>query len=160
MRYDTSMAEAKFIPAPGQVDYTDIRYAPCIKVIVEHQGKILLAKRAEDRRLYPGVWETIDGFLDDKKSIEEKAVEELAEEVGIPADAVSSLTRGQTALHEDPDHTKTWLLVPVLAKVTTTEYVLDWEASEACWFSPTELKQVQLIPGTLEIIGQFFPEVL
>lgn len=153
------MAEASFVPGPGQVDYTHIRYAPCIKVIVEHNGKILLAKRVEDRRLYPGYWDTIDGFLDDKKSIEEKVLEELQEEIGIPPKAVSSLTRGQVVIYEDSDYEKTWLLVPVLAKVKTDKYTLDWEASEAKWCEFEEVKDMHLIPGTLEIIAQFFPEL-
>jgi NADH pyrophosphatase NudC (nudix superfamily) len=154
------MAEAKFVPAPGQVDYTDIRYAPCIKVIVVRNGKILLAKRAEDRRLYPGYWDTFDGFLDDKQSIEEKAVEELREEAGIAADDIAELKRGQMVVIEAPDYGKTWLLMPVQATVQTKNFSLDWEATHAQWFDPKEVKDLPLTPGSLEIIGQFVPEVL
>lgn len=155
------MAEAKFVPAPGQVDYTDIRYAPCIKVIVVNSsGKVLLAKRAEDRRLYPGYWDTFDGFLDDQQSIEEKARQELLEEAGIAAADVVSLKRGQMVVIEAPDYHKTWLLMPVLAEVKTDTFTLDWEATHAKWFDPKEVKDLSLIPGSLEIIGQFVPEVL
>jgi 8-oxo-dGTP diphosphatase len=154
------MSEPKFIPKPGQVDYTNIRYAPVLDVTVTYGGKILLAKRSTDRRLYPGYWATIDGFLDDNQSIEDKAREELHEEVGIePADIVS-LKRGHVLLQEDPKLGKTWIIVPVLAQVKTEKFTLDWEASEARWFVPREIMKLNLLPSTLDVIGQFFPEVL
>lgn len=154
------MAEHKFVPKPGQIDYTNIRYAPCIKVIPVHDGKILVAKRTTERRLYPGYWDFINGFLDDKCSIEEKATEELAEEVGIGSGDVASFKRGKAAISEDPDYGKTWLIVPVLAEVKTAKFDLDWEATEAKWLTPSEAASIEMIPGTLEIVSQFFPEML
>lgn len=153
------MIEPAFVPRPGQVDYTNIRYAPCIKVIPVYNGKILLAKRTEGRRLYPGYWDVINGFLDDQASIEEKATEELQEEAGIAPKDIASFTRGQMSVIEDPDYRKTWLIMPVLAEVKTSKFTLDWEATEAVWCAPKEVAKKELIPGTLEIIAQFFPEV-
>lgn len=154
------MAEPAFVPKPGQVDYTNIRYAPCIKVIPVHDGKILLAKRTEDRRLYPGYWDVINGFLDDNTSIEEKAAEELQEEAGIAPADINSCKRGHMNVIEDPEYRKTWLIMPVLTEVKTDKFTLDWEATEAAWFTPEEVAQKELIPGTLEIIAQFFPELI
>jgi ADP-ribose pyrophosphatase YjhB (NUDIX family) len=154
------MSEPKFVPKPGQVDYTDIRYAPVLDVVVTRSGKILLAKRSADRRLYPDCWATIDGFLDDNEAIETKAYEELREELGMSASAVVSLKRGTIMLEEDPELGKTWLVVPVLAEVNTDKFTLDWEASEARWLEPAEIPNLDLLPGTLDVIGQFFPEVL
>lgn len=154
------MPEPKFIPKRGQVDYTDIRYAPALDIVVEHEGKILLAKRSAERRLYPNCWATIDGFLDDSKSIEDKAYEELREEIGLSARQVISLERGQVLIHEDAAINKTWLVVPVLARISSTAFTLDWEASEAGWFGPETVGELDLLPGTLEVIGQFFPEAL
>lgn len=153
------MTEPTFIPKPGQVDYTDIRYAPCVKVIPVCKGKILLVRRTEDRRLYPGYWDVINGFLDDYSSIEEKAAEELKEEAGIGQDDIVSFKRGQASVIEDPAYKKTWLIVPVLAQIKTDTFTLDWEATEAAWFAPEEVARKKLIPGTLEIIAQFFPEM-
>lgn len=154
------MAEPVFVPKPGQVDYTNIRYAPCIKIIPVCKGKILLAKRTEDRRLYPGYWDVINGFLDDQASIEEKATEELQEEAGIAHKDIASFTRGQMSVIEDPDYRKTWLIMPVLAEVKTDNFTLDWEATEAVWLMPEEVAKKELIPGTHEIIAQFFPEMI
>ncbi len=154
------MAEPTFIPKPGQTDYANIRYAPCIKVIPVYKGKILLAKRTADRRLYPGFWDVINGFLDDSCSIEEKAAEELHEEAGIAPSDIVSCKRGQVTIAEDPKYGKTWLIIPVLAMVKTDKFTLDWEATEAVWLAPQEVAKKELIPGTQEIIAQFFPQMV
>ncbi len=130
------MPEPKFVPKPGQVDYTDIRYAPVLDVVVTRGGRVLLAKRSADRRLYPNCWATIDGFLDDDYAIEDKAMEELHEELGMHPSDVMRLKRGSVIIQEDPLLNKTWLVVPVLAEVGTDKFTLDWEASEARWFMP------------------------
>lgn len=151
------MAEPTFIPKPGQVDYANIRYAPCVKVIPVYKGKVLLVRRTEDRRLYPGYWDVINGFLDDHSSIEKKATEELREEAGIRQDDIVSFKRGQASIIEDPEYNKTWLIVPILAEIKTATFTLDWEATEAAWFTPGDVAKKKLIPGTSEIIAQFFP---
>ena len=154
------MPEPKFIPKPGQVDYTDIRYAPVLDVVVTRHGKILLAKRSADRLVYPDCWAAVAGFLDDDEDIETKAYEELLEELGIERAKVLKLTRGQVLLRDVPKYKKTYLIVPLLAEVNTDEFILDWEASEARWFAPEEIPKLDLMPGMLNVIGQFFSEVL
>lgn len=151
------MAEPTFIPKPGQVDYTNIRYAPVLDALVTRGGKILLAKRSPDRLIYPNVWAMVAGFLDDSEDIETKAYEELQEELGISREQVASLTRGKVVLREDPAYGKTWLIVTMLAEVTTEDFMLDWEASEARWFVLDEIASLDLMPGSLDIINQFFP---
>jgi len=51
-------------------------------------------------RLYPNYWNGISGFLDDNKSVTEKALCELEEELRIPADAVKELRRAQVLVQE------------------------------------------------------------
>lgn len=153
------MSESRFIPKPGQVDYTNIRYAPTINIVVTHADKILLVKRSRELRLYPGKWDWICGFLDDDKSIEGKALEELGEELGLEADQISKMTRGKVRMDESVAYKKTWIIVPILAEVTTTNYTLDWEASEAKWFSPKELRQLDMPSGALLTGAEFFSEL-
>lgn len=161
MTKDSAAAqEPPFVPGPGQVDYTNIRYAPNVNVVVAREGKILLVKRSPGMRLYPDMWCTIDGFLDDDKSIEEKAAEELHAELGIPAGEILEFIRGQALVHESEEYNKTWLTVPLLTRVKATNFTLDWEASEAKWFSLQEIRHLDLVPGCLGAIGQFFPEIL
>jgi len=147
------MAEPKFIPKPGQVDYTTVRYAPVINTVITHKGKILLVQRSADMRLYPNYWSGVSGFLDDQKSIEEKVYEELKEELGIKKTDVESLTRGAVLLQESPEYQKTWLVVPVLVKVKTSEFEINWESSRAQWFARQEIVGLKLTPGFDEVLG-------
>ncbi len=149
------MTQPKFIPKPGQIDYTTIRYAPVVNVVVTYQGKIFCVQRSADMRLYPNYWDWICGFLDDNKSIEEKAYEELEEELGLGTNDIESLTRGEPWIDEAPEYNKTWLIVPVLAKVKTNKFTLNWEAQRGKWFTPEELKTLDLVPGSLRTIEGF-----
>ena len=38
----------KFQPKPGQVDFTNIRYAPVANCVLFNEGKILLVKRSDE----------------------------------------------------------------------------------------------------------------
>jgi 8-oxo-dGTP pyrophosphatase MutT (NUDIX family) len=151
--------EPPFVPKPGQVDFTHIRYAPVINVVVEHQDMLLVVKRAPGMRLYPGKWNWIGGFLDDDQSIEDKAREELGEELGLKHKDIKELRAGRPFLVDDPDYTKTWLIVPVLARVTTDKVTLDWEAIKAGWFEPEDLPTLDLVPNALEVAAEFFPKL-
>lgn len=157
--YCPDMIEPLFVPQPGQVDYTSIRYAPVINTVITHEGKILLVQRNPQMRLYPGYWSGISGFLDDARSIEEKVIQEINEELGMPASDILEIRRGTVLLQEAPDYHKTWLVVPVLARVKTTDFRLDWEAKQAAWYEPTEIASLDLLPGYMTVLDQFLKMV-
>lgn len=86
--------ETTFKPRSGQVDYTNIRYAPFINCVVRHNDTILIVQRNPKMRLYPNFWNGISGFLDDGGSIEQKVKDELPEELGIGENDIASIHRG------------------------------------------------------------------
>ena len=151
------MTEPIFIPKDGQVDYTNIRYAPVLNTIVVNNDKILLVQRSSGMRLYPGYWSGVSGFLDDDRDIESKVYEELAEELSIGRDDVLAITRGQPFIQEAPEYSKTWLVIPVRAEIRVVNVTTDWEAQKAQWFGPAELEDLQLLPGFSEVLKQFIP---
>lgn len=150
------MAEAKFVPRDGQVDYTQIRYAPVINCVVKHESKILLVRRSLELRLYPGYWNGVSGFLDDARSVEEHVYKELEEELGIGKVHVKKITRGQVLVQEAPEYNKTWLVFPILVIVDTDKISLDWEAQKAEWLDPKEAKKLNLLPGFDQVLATFF----
>ena len=149
------MKEPNFIPKDGQVDYTNIRYAPVINTVVFHDGRILLVQRSKSLRLYPSCWNGVSGFLDDSKTIEQKVEEELREELSISKTDIVDLKRGRPLIQEAPDYNKTWLVVPVRVEVSTNKFKLDWEAEDAKWFTPAEASRLDLMPGFREVLAQF-----
>ena len=151
------MAEPKFVPRPGQVDYTDIRYAPVINACIFNEGKLLLVQRSHGMRNYPGLWHCIGGFLDDKQSIEEKVVEELVEEAGITPDRILSMQRAAPVIREDEAYGKTWITVPVRVEVTGREFTLNWEAEDAKWIDPATAGDFELMPDFEEVLAEMMP---
>ena len=137
----------KFKPKPGQVNYKNIRWAPVVNCVVRHRGKILLVKRNNDMHFYPGYYNGISGFLDDHKSLEEKVIEELREELGIAKKEIEKIKVGAPFDQDEPKYKKTWIVHPVLVDVTTDKVRLDWEAERYTWVKPREARKLKLLPG-------------
>jgi 8-oxo-dGTP pyrophosphatase MutT (NUDIX family) len=147
--------EPVFVPRPGQVDYTHIRYAPVLNAVVVCRGKVLLLQRSSGMRNNPNHWCGISGYLDDDRSVEDKARQEMLEEVGLTTDRISSMQRGTVLLQEAPDLGKSWLVVPVLVRVRDRRYRLDWESQAAGWFTMAEAMALPLLPGFDAVIAQY-----
>jgi 8-oxo-dGTP diphosphatase len=144
-----------FVPRPGQVDYTHIRYAPVLNAAVVCRGKVLLLQRSSGMHSYPNHWCGISGYLDDDQSVEDKARQEMLEEVGVTGDSILSMQRGTVLLQEAPDHRKSWLVVPILVHVSNRRYRLNWESQVAGWFGMTQAMSLPLLPGFEAVIAQY-----
>jgi hypothetical protein len=118
-----------FVPRPGQVDYTRIRYAPVLNAVVVCGGKVLLLQRSSGMRSYPNHWRGISGYLDDDRSVEDKARQEMLKEVGITAEWILTMQRGTVLLQEAPEHGKSWLVVQVRDRRYRLD--LEWRAPGA-----------------------------
>ena len=150
------MSEPEFVPKPGQVDYTDIRYAPVINCVVQYEERILVVERSSAMRLYPGYWNGISGFLDDNRGIEDHVQKELREEVGILPENIIEIRRGAIFEIDAPEYKKTWIVHPILVKVKTDEIKLDWEARRHRWTSLEEVKHLKLVPGFDSVLERMF----
>ena len=78
--------------AKYKIDYTHKYECKVVDVFVKHKDSFLLLKRSEKVLAYKNMWCVISGFLDDKKTLEQKALQELKEEVGLKKDAVKKIT--------------------------------------------------------------------
>lgn len=149
----------KFKPRAGQIDYTNARWAPVINCVVKHKDKILVVQRSKKVGFYPGFWNGISGFLDDKRSLEQKVKDELKEELGIAPKNISRIQIGEIHHQEAPKYGKTWIVHPVLVTVKSDEITLDWESINYKWIKPKEAKNLKLLPGfkkVLEKISVFY----
>lgn len=150
------MTEPEFIAKKGQVDYTNIRYCPVVNSVVCRGDKILLVKRSSDLRLYPGYWNGISGFLDTDQSLEEKVEEEIEQELGLKKSAIKQMRRGHVFSQDAAEYHKTWIVFPVAVEVSSDRIKLDWEASDYIWTSLDKVKQMELMPGFLDVIEELF----
>lgn len=147
----------RFIPKPGQTDYTHARWAPVITCVVMHGNNILLVKRSRRMRLYPGFWNAIGGFLDDNKSLKEKVEEELKEELGIKKHDILSMRFGEIFDADDRKYRKTFVIHPVIVRVRSKNITLDWEAEEYVWVTPREASKFRVVPSFRISLKKLFP---
>ncbi len=146
------MKEKKFKPKKGQVDYTNIRWAPVINCVLKYKGRLLLVQRSKGMKLYPSYWNGLSGFLDDNKSLKEKVFQELKEEVGLNEKDILSIKIGKIFDQDEPKYKKTWIVHPVLVIIKRNEIKLDWEAQDYRWVSLKEIKEMKLLPGFDDVL--------
>lgn len=137
---------------PGQVDYTSARWAPVVNCVLKYKDKFLIVQRSKELNFYPGYWNGISGFLDDQRSLREKVVVEIQEELGMPANKIKRIKLGEIFDQEEPKYGKTWIVHPVLVEVGTSKIKLDWEAKNYKWVSLQEAKKFKLLPGFGEVL--------
>ena len=104
---------------------------------------------------YPGLWNGISGFLDDKKSLEQKVKEEIKEEIGIPSSKIKKIRLGRVFDQDEKKYGKTWIVHPVLVEINTDRIKLDWEAKKYKWVSFAEAKELKLLPGFGRVLKEF-----
>ena len=149
----------KFKSKPGQVDYSKVRWAPVINCVLRYRGKILLVQRSKKLNFYPGYWNGVSGFLDDKRRLKEKVRDELREELGMLAKNIRKIELGEIFHQDSTKYQKTWIVHPVLVDVSTDKIILDWEAQDYTWVSLKEIKLLKLLPGFFDVLKRLFPQM-
>jgi isopentenyldiphosphate isomerase len=146
------MKQLKFKPKPGQIDFTNARWAPVINCVLKYQDKILIVQRSKDVGFYPKYWNGVSAFLDDKKSLKQKIQEELREELGVAKSKIARIRLGEIFDQEASKYGKTWVVHPVLVEVTIDKIKLDWEAKNYRWVKLQEVKGLKILPGFSEVL--------
>ncbi|KKQ18031.1 MAG: NUDIX hydrolase [Berkelbacteria bacterium GW2011_GWA1_36_9] len=137
---------------PGQVDYTNARWAPVINCVLKYKNKLLVVQRSKELNFYPGYWNGISGFLDDQRSLDEKISDEIKEELGIAKTKIKRIQLGEIFDQEELKYKKTWIVHPILVEVETDKVKLDWEAKNYKWLMLREIKKLKLLPGFDEVL--------
>lgn len=150
------MRKTKFKLKPGQIDYTKARWAPVINCVVKHRDRFLVVQRSKELNFYPGYWNGISGFLDDKRGLEQKVMNELNEELGMTRKNVRHIRLGEIFHQEALKYKKTWIVHPVLVEVSTNKIKLDWEAQSYRWVTLKEATKLKLLPGFNMVLEKLF----
>ena len=133
----------KILPhfADGRINYSKSSKAAVVTVFIKYRDKILLLKRSENVGSYKGKWGAVSGFIDKLRYIENEAMEELKEEVGILEKDIAKMRVKKSFEVHDGAIGKTWIVFPVLAELKTkSEIKLDWEHTDFKWIRPDEMK--------------------
>jgi len=105
-------------------------------------------KRSQDVLTYKGKWNTVAGYLDQKRPIREKIFEELNEELGIIEKDIQSYHIGQSYSFVDSSIDREWIVFPVLVKLSNISSIrLDWEHTDYTWILPVEIDNFDTVPN-------------
>lgn len=125
----------------GRINFTGVRKAPVLNTVVYCHGEILIVKRSQKVGAYKGLWNGISGFIDEPKSIEAFARQELREELSVTEAAIQTLTVCDPYEVDDKTIDRIWVVYPVLAVLThKPKIALDWEHTDFAWIIPSQLK--------------------
>lgn len=125
----------------GRINFHGVRKAPVLNVVVYYNGEILIVKRSDKVSAYQGLWNGISGFIDEPKSIEDFAVQELFEELSLDTKSIEMIKVADPYEVDDKDIDRVWVVYPVLVKLNKKpNVVLDWEHTEFAWIKSEELK--------------------
>ena len=147
------MSEQAFEPQPGQKDFTNEKQAPIVNCVVQCGNRILVVRRNSRMMFYPGLWSGISGFLDNGRGVEEKVREEIQEELSIGERNIIEIIEGTVFTQEDMKYGKTWIVHPVLVKVSADTIVPNWEIEDYKWIDPEEVESFELVPGFEKVVS-------
>ncbi len=136
----------------GRINYRNSNIAPVLTVYIKHKNKILLLKRSNKVRTYQGKWNTVAGYLDELKSLREKVLEELREEIGIREDNLLSIKFLNRYKFTDPSIKKTWITYPVIVEIKNPKIKLDWEHTEHKWIKLEDVRKFDTVPNLGKVL--------
>lgn len=131
----------------GRIDYANSERAPVLVCFVFYKGKIVLLKRSSQVRAYAGKWCTVAGYIDEAKSLQEKASRELEQELGLKAGDILSITAGEPYEFQDTELNKRWHIHPLAVVLShAVEVTIDWEHADFEWIEPAQLAEYDTVP--------------
>jgi isopentenyldiphosphate isomerase len=132
----------------GRINYSKSDIAAVITVFLMHEDEILIMKRSDKVRTYQGKWNTVAGYLDEIKPLEEKVLEEIEEETGIKQEVIQSIKTGKLYSFNDEKLDKTWIIQPVLVVLKEKpEIKLDWEHTDFKWIKKEDIDKFDTVPN-------------
>lgn len=123
----------------GRIDYTHAQSAPIVACVIEHNGKMLIAKRSESVGHNKNRWDVITGYVDDpSKSEIEHTITELEEELGIKKTSIHDIKMIKSFDFTDEFSGIHLLVFAVLIILTDKPSIrLNHENIDFKWINPT-----------------------
>ena len=115
-----------------------------VDVIIVENGKILLMKRADCSKTFPGKWCIVGGVVEWGETAKDALKREAKEEIGVEIEVEKFVGR----FYDSPDRhpTKTMFCLPHICKIVSGTPTANQpeEVAEIKWFEPEEVKDLDM----------------
>ncbi len=124
---------------------------PAVGAVIVHQGKVLLVKRAKEPSR--GYWSIPGGAIELGEKAREALKREVKEECGIEVE-VGPVLEVVDSIHRDSEGRLRfhYVIVDFLAYPKELGACPSSDVEEVRWFSPEELEEIPIPPGTKELL--------
>lgn len=120
--------------------------------------KILLLKRADNLKVYPGIWQVITGTMEEEEKAIDTARREIFEETAIKAENLITIPYVTSFFNAKKNSIN---FSPVFGMITDREdVILSEEHSDFGWFTLQECKEMLVLPSHNEANQIFYDYVL
>lgn len=120
-----------------------------VTCLLEHNGRLLVLRRSQSVRTYRGKWAGVSGSVDGPSPLEQ-ALEEIVEETGLLPGDVEHLREGDPLDVVDETLGVRWVVHPFLPGRRPTRICLDWEHDQSRWIDPSDISELDTVPGLKE----------
>ena len=123
---------------------TDHPWIGVDNIIVDDKGKILLIKRSDEEKTFPGMWAFVSGMVEWDETIEQALKREAQEEIGCQVEIIKYTGRYYDKIGRHP--TKTCVCLPHICKIVKGEPKVNQpeEIQDVKWFTPEEIREMEL----------------
>lgn len=136
------------------MDETDV-----VTAFLRNGGDVLLCRRPEAAPTFPERWSAVSGYVESGETVEEAALREIREEVGVTADVLEHVRSGGTLRVESERYDRTFVVHPVLFDCDSVDVEPSEELAAIEWTSPTELFRRDTVPRLWETYERVAPSV-
>lgn len=133
----------------GAVEVEGVEIIESVSSAILVDGKVLMLKRPENARSFPGVWSLVAGKIEFGESPVEASVREIMEETGIDVRAPDRSGRVVTVREKDT----VWKVYPFLYRLKAAEPKLNHENLGFEWVEPKDLLSRKTVKHTYEAVS-------
>lgn len=108
------------------------------EVYIVHDGKVLMHKRAEDKKKFPGFWIGPGGHVDEGEDVLSAAMREIKEETGVLLES-SKVKLKVLAFHHHLDRGEVWMEYLFRATIPGEQKIVSTPEGESKWIAVDEL---------------------
>lgn len=123
----------------------------CSVIIYNSEGKILIAQRCKNKKLYPLMWENIGGHLETNETPEECIKRETKEEIGCELSDLKLLT-----VTVKTEENQQFVLIAFSGRISGEIYLKLDEIEQVKWISKEELDIFDFCFNCRKEIDEFF----